>query len=102
MSASPKHPLTNNERKAIKSLYGVTFAVASWDKRFARDVLFPALDTEILGVKAVPQLWRIVQKYRRQLRGSPEERGELLKLAVKWSAPDFRKVNAAANEAFSL
>jgi hypothetical protein len=66
MSASFKHPLTDNERAAIKALQGVTFTPASFDKRFARDALFPALETGMLG--------------------------------EKWSAPDFRKQQAAANE----
>lgn len=91
-----KHPLTDNERQAIKALQRVTFSVGSWDKRFARDVLFPALDTGVLGEKSVPQLWRLFIRYRRQLNLTHEERCRLMELAEKWSAPDFRKVNAAA------
>lgn len=93
-----KHPLTYNERQAIESLRGVTFTPASWDKRFARDVLFPALETGMLGEKSVPQLWRLFIRYRRQVRCSSYDRARLMAVAEKWAAPDFRKVNAAARE----
>ena len=96
MSASPKHPLTDNERAAIEAMRGVRFLPASFEKRFARDVLFPALETRMLGEKSVPQLWRLFIRYRRQLTCSAQEKARLLALAEKWSAPDFRKQQAAA------
>lgn len=93
-----KHPITDNERAAIIALRRVTFPVASWDKRFARDVLFPALDAGMLGEKSVPQLWRLFIRYRRQLNLTHAEYVRLMELAEKWSAPDFRKQQAAAKE----
>jgi hypothetical protein len=94
----PKTALTPDERAAIEALQGVTFRVASWDKRFARDVLFPALDSGELGQKSRPQLWRIFIRYRRQIRCSPADHFRLLQVAHTLSAPDFRKENAAARE----
>ena len=91
-----KHPLTDNEREAIKCLEHVGMPCGCWDKRFRRDVLSPALQTGVLGEKSVPQLWRLFMRYRRQI--NHPRKSELLKLAEKWSAPDFRKINAAARE----
>lgn len=91
-----KHPLTDNEREAIKCLEGVGMPCGCWDKRFRRDVLSPALRTGMLGEKSVAQLWRLFIRYRRQI--SHPRKAELLKLAEKWSAPDYRKLRAAENE----
>lgn len=67
--------------------------VGCWDKRFRRDVLFPALDSGELGDKAAPQLWRILIRYRRQV--DHPRRAELLRYALDHAAPDFRKQQAA-------
>lgn len=91
-----KLPITDNEREAIKALQQVRFLPASWDKRFNRDVLSVALETGMLGEKSVPQVWRLFIRYRRQI--SCPRKSELLALAQQRSAPDFRKVNAAARE----
>lgn len=95
MSASPKRPMSNDEAEAIAMLRGVTFPVASYDKRFAAH-LQECATCAIIGEKAVPQLWRIFIKYRRQTRGV--RKAQLLGIAEQFAAPDFRKVNAAARE----
>lgn len=95
MSASPKHDLTTDELDAITMLRGVTFQVASWDKRFAAH-LQDCRSTGVIGEKARPQLWRIFIKYRRQTSGS--RKAELLAYAATQAAPDLRKVAAAARE----
>lgn len=93
MSASPKHMLTTDERDAIEALRGVGMPCGCWDKRFRRDVLWPALDAGTLGDKAAPQLWRILIRYRRQL--NHPRRADLLRIAATLAAPDFRKQQAA-------
>lgn len=98
MKPSPKRPLTLDELSAIEALGSVRFPVASWDKRFYRDALCHAQHTGEIGEKSAPQLWRIFIRYRRQLALSPTDRHRLLKVAEALSAPDFRKVNAAASE----
>lgn len=95
MSASEKNILNDDEAEAIQMLKGVTFPVASWDKRFARH-LQECLLSRAIGVKAKPQLWRIFIKYRRQTGGP--RKAELLKLAEGMAAPDFRKQQAALRE----
>jgi len=91
---SPKHPLSERERLGIEGLRQVTFPVASWDKRFFRDVLLPSLTTGELGDKSEPQLWRIFVRYRRQIDVLSKE--ELLTYAAVRSAPDFRRQRASA------
>lgn len=97
VKSSPKHPLTDDERAAIRGLIGVTFPVASWDKRFFRDVLHPALEAGMIGERSAPQLWRIFIRYRRQVRIPNPEYSRLLKVASELSAPDYRKQQAALN-----
>jgi hypothetical protein len=88
MPASPKRPLTADEADAIVMLSCVTYPVASWDKRFAAH-LWSCLKSGQIGVKAVPQLWRIFIRYRRQTSGA--RKAELLKLADGLAAVDYRK-----------
>lgn len=91
---APKQPLTDIEREGIKCLHGVGMPVASWDKRFRRDVLFQSEGTGQISDKAVAQLWRMVIRYRRQW--SHAERAQILRYAEEHSAPDYRKQQAAA------
>jgi hypothetical protein len=88
--------MTPDEAMAIDGLLGVTFQVASWDKRFHRDVLTEARRIGIIGEKSAPQLWRIFTRYRRQVRTPEPDRSRLLKLAAAMAAPDYRKQQAAA------
>jgi hypothetical protein len=62
MPTVPKRPLTPDEALAIKALCGVRFPVASWDKRFYRDVLAHARETHLIGEKSVPQLREFLQQ----------------------------------------
>jgi len=98
MSASPKRPITAEEIDAIDIMAGTTFPVASWDKRFFRHLL-ECRECGQIGEKAVPQLWRIFIKYRRQHNPVfPQRRAELMRLAESRSAPDLRKLAAAQAE----
>lgn len=98
MIASPKHPMSSEQLDAVDMMKGTTFPVSSWDKRFFRHIL-ESRETGQIGEKAIPQLWRIFIKYRRQHRTEfPTRRSELLRLAETLSAPDLRKVAAAQSE----
>lgn len=51
---------------------------------------------ETISEKQAPQLWRLFIRYRKQISFPDKQR--LLQLAETLAAPDFRKVNKAANE----
>ena len=85
-------PLTNDELDAIVCLAHVSYPVASWDKRFNREVLQPAHETQQLSDKAVAQLWRLFIRYRRQFQHP--KKAHLLNQANKLAAVDFRKQRA--------
>ena len=95
MSASPKRPMTDDEREAILALRDVGFS-PTWDKLFDRDVLQPSAATRELSDKAAAQLWRLFIRYRRQT--SCPNKARLLQVAQSLSAPDFRKQAAAERE----
>ena len=84
-------PLTEDEAIAVECLAQVTYPVASWDKRFNRN-----LNRESLSDKERAQVWRLFIKYRRQI--SHARKAELLAKAENLAAPDFRKQNAAMLE----
>lgn len=122
-SKSPKRPMTPDELTAIGMLKGVTFAVASWDKRASAHLFSAATppapakchcnltpDNTLFAVnvpqhdkdcptlappwqpmiseKMAPQLWRILFRYRRQIRHP--ERVKFLRMAEKLMVPDYR------------
>ena len=91
MKPTPRTPCTDDEKTAVEALARVSYPVASWDKRFSRQ-LSPAGLTE----KERPQVWRLFVKYRRQI--NCPRKAELLKVAETLAAPDFRKQQVAANE----
>ena len=94
---TPRTPTTDDERIVVEALKGVRMLPASWEKRF-RNQLSP----DQLSEKERPQVWRLFKKYRRQIHGQTvtgvEMRGapwqNLLALADKLAAPDFRALNA--------
>jgi len=81
--------MTPDEMQAIERMYGITYPVASWDKRFMRMLS----GCETISEKEAAQLWRVFIKYRRQM-SFPGQR-ELLRMAEGLAAPDLRKVSAA-------
>ena len=81
--------MTPDEMQAIERMHGVTYPVASWDKRFMRRLS----ECETISEKEAAQLWRLFTKYWRQM-SFPGQR-ELLRMAEGLAAPDFRKVAAA-------
>lgn len=81
--------MTEDELLAIAAMRGVTYPVASWDKRF-----MGALSSgETISQKESVQLWRLFIKYRRQTNFPDKPR--LMQLASSLAAPDFRKIAAA-------
>ena len=88
---SLKTPLTPDEVIVIAALRRVRYPAASWDKRFANQ-----LSDDGLTEKQRPQVWRLFIRYRRQI--DCPDKARILAAAEKLAAPDFRKVNAAANE----
>ena len=78
-------PCTPDEAHAITCLGQVRYPPASWDKRFAHSLNASAGLTE----REVPQLWRLMLRYRRQWQHP--DRSRLISLAAKLSAPDLRK-----------
>lgn len=87
-----RRPRTPDEELAIEQMRVVRFPVASWDKRFFRD-----LDSQSdISMNQAPQLWRLFIRYRRQMEFPAKER--LLALAKELSAPDFRKQEKARRE----
>lgn len=81
--------MTEEEITAATMLRGVTYPTASWDKRFAATIqIHLAMTPPMIGEKMVPQLWRLLLRYRRQIRHP--EREKYIKLARERSAPDFR------------
>ncbi len=96
MSVSIKRPITDDEVYAIQLLASVTYPVASFDKRFNRDVLQPARNTKQLSDKAIAQMWRLFIRYRRQIHTI--DMPHMMKIAEEKAAPDFRKQQAAANK----
>ena len=87
-----RRPLTPEESEAVWALHGVTFPVASWDKRFSRQLNKDSHITE----RGAAQIWRLFIKYRRQINRDLFAR--LHKMAERLAAPDFRKQQAASNE----
>lgn len=81
--------MSPDEMQAVKQMAGVTYPVASWDKRFMRSVS----SGETITDKESAQLWRIFLRYRRQM--SFPDKARLLQLAETLSAPDFRKVESS-------
>lgn len=71
----PREPATDDELKACKALNYCTFQPGSWDKRFVRN-LFQEMWHEPTRAKQDATitdgqrewLWRLVWKYRRQIR----------------------------------
>lgn len=61
-------PMTEDERRAIQALRGVTFPVASPPKRLARHLLGQAAaDEPKITDKQAAYLWRVVHTFRRQI-----------------------------------
>lgn len=87
-----RRPLTPEESEAVWALHGVTFPVASWDKRFAHQLNKDSHITE----RGAAQIWRLFLRYRRQINRDLFAR--LRPIADLRSAPDFRKQQAAQNE----
>lgn len=94
-------PTTPEEKTAVLALQVVRMMPASWEKRFRSQ-----LNPEQLSEKERPQVWRLFKKYRRQIHGR-EVNGQtllgapwqnLLDMADRLSAPDYRKMNAAQIE----
>lgn len=81
--------MTPEESEAVRCLGQVRFPTASWDKRFAHSLSGKTTITD----KEAPQVWRLLQRYRRQW--SSPMKAELLALATERAAPDFRKQQAA-------
>ncbi len=91
-SPVPRREQTDDEREAVKCLKEqVTYPPASWDKRFARDLL-----TTTITEKEAAQVWRLFHKYRRQTRHRDKDR--LLEVAANCAAPDLRKSAQVADE----
>lgn len=84
----PRRFMTPDELLAIAQLHAVTFPVASWDKRFFRNLI-----ADKISENESAQLWRIFIKYRRQMNFPAKVR--LLALAETLAAPDLRKLAAA-------
>ena len=85
----PRRDMTPDECAAVRCLkQQVTYPPATWDKRFARELL----DTQITA-KQVGQVWRLFHKYRRQITHPDKTR--LLELADTLAAPDLRKQSSA-------
>lgn len=81
--------MTPDEMQAIERMHCVTYPVASWDKRFMRNLS----GCETISEKESAQLWRLFIKYRRQMAFPDKSR--LLALAETLAAPDLRKLEAA-------
>lgn len=84
--------MTPDEMQAVDRMGVVTYPVASWDKRFMRNLI----SGEMISEKEAPQLWRLFIKYRRQMNFPDKAR--LLAFAQEHAAPDLRKVEAARRE----
>lgn len=84
----PRRDQTDDELKAVKCLKEqVTYPLASWDKRFARDLL-----TTTITEKEAAQVWRLFHKYRRQIHHAEKSRllevaDERQRIAATKSAP---------------
>lgn len=98
MSTSPKRPMSPDEIEAVKMLRGVSYPIATFDKKLGATVQLlisyppPVCDCGVearlstmphepscpvskaeafvpmIPEKMVPQLWRLVCRYRRQIR----------------------------------
>ena len=89
----PRREMTWDEHDAVKCLKEqVTYPPESWDKRFARELL-----TTTITEKESAQVWRLFQRYRRQIKHW--KKAELLAVAEKLAAPDSRKLAKEAKEA---
>jgi hypothetical protein len=63
-------PMTEEDRRMARRLARCTFPVASWDKRFVREVAAAAQAPEAkITPKMRAQLERLTHRYRRQLGG---------------------------------
>jgi hypothetical protein len=88
----PRREMTWDEHDAVKCLKEqVTYPPASWDKRFARELL-----TTTITEKESAQVWRLFHRYRRQIKHW--KKAELLEVAAKLAAPDSRKLAKEAEE----
>lgn len=88
----PRRDQTDDERQAVKCLKEqVTYPPASWDKRFARELL-----TITITEKEAAQVWRLFHRYRRQI--AHKDKTRLLEIAANLAAPDLRKLAQEANE----
>lgn len=98
MKPNKRRFATDDEKEALKALHGVRFLPGSWDKRFIRQLneTFHLLPEGSISDVEAPQLWRILIKYRAQVRH--KDKDLLLKIAETHAAPDFRKQAAAARE----
>ena len=86
---SPKRPMTVEEIEATKLLAGVTYPIASWDKRFGGHLQWAIQQTPpMISERAVAQLWRMVLRYRRQL--PTQIRVKYVRIAEGLAAPDLR------------
>lgn len=84
--------MTPDEMQIVDRMSMVTFPVASWDKRFYRNLS----SGEMISEKESAQLWRLFKRYRRQIGFPDKER--LLAIAETKAAPDFRKQQAEQRE----
>jgi hypothetical protein len=83
---------TEDERQAVKCLKEqVNYPPASWDKRFARELL-----TTDITEKQAAQVWRMFYRYRRQIQHPEKER--LLKVAAHFVTTTLRTLAKEAEE----
>lgn len=87
-----RRPMGVKEIEAVKCLQQVKYPPGSWDKRFARSMAGMTTITD----KEAPQVWRLLQRYRRQI--SHPYKALLLTLANDLAAPDFRAQRALERE----
>lgn len=80
--------MTPDEMQAVDRMGVVTYPVASWDKRFMRNLS----GGEMISDKESAQLWRLFIKYRRQF--SFPDKARLMAFAQVHAAPDLRKIAA--------
>jgi hypothetical protein len=95
-----RREMTPDEYKAYFAMRNtVRFLPASWDKRFFNHFVESKETGEIriqISDKEAPQLWRLLVRYRRQwMRKNNVEDAQLLRMAERLAAPDFRKLQAA-------
>ena len=70
-----KRPMTTDEQQAAQILTGCTFPVASYNKRFARDMASIARQDEpLITERQSRTLWKLFYMYRRQMRAVADSR----------------------------